>query len=246
LDPQEYEIMYQVELQHWWYLGMESITRAILNRWYTPGANLSILDAGCGTGAAMTTYLAEYGTVTGFDISEIGLAFSRLRKAQRLARASVTHLPFSSKNFELVTSFDVLYERGVSNDSASLDEFSRVLVKGGRVLLRLPAYDWLRGQHDVGIHTARRYTAGEVKDLLLKTGFSVEHLSYANTFLFPIALMKRVAENIWPPRIDQSDLTLNAGLFNRLLQNILSMEAPLVSRIGLPFGLSVIAVGRKG
>ncbi len=245
MDPQEYEIMYQVEDHHWWYLGMQSITRAILNRWYAPEENLAILDAGCGTGAAMTTYLAEYGTVTGFDISEIALKKCRLRKAQRLARASVSHLPFSSKSFDLVTSFDVLYERAVSNDVTSLIEFSRVLVKGGRVLLRLPAYNWLRGQHDKGIHTARRYTVGQVKSLLEGSGFFVEHLSYANTFLFPAALIKRLTERIWPPDVDRSDLMLNPGLFNRLLQNILSLEAPLVSHIGLPFGLSVIAVGRN-
>jgi SAM-dependent methyltransferase len=245
LDPQEYEIMYQVEEHYWWYLGMQSITRAILNRWYAPEENLSILDAGCGTGAAMTTYLTDYGTVTGFDISEIALEKCRLRKAQRLARASVTHLPFSSKSFDLVTSFDVLYERAVSNDATPLTEFSRVLVKGGRVLLRLPAYNWLRGQHDKGIHTARRYTAGQVRRLLQGNGFFVEHLSYANTFLFPFALTKRLTERIWPPDADKSDLTLNAGPLNHLLQNILSLEAPLVSHIGLPFGLSVIAVGRK-
>ena len=245
MDPQEYEIMYQVEGRHWWYLGMETITRAILNRWYTPGGDLSILDAGCGTGAALTTYLAEYGTVTGFDLSGIALAFCQRRKAARLAQASVTHLPFSSQSFDLLTSFDVLYERGVADDAASLAEFSRVLVRGGRALLRLPAYDWLRGQHDVGIHTARRYTAGEVKALLRKTGFSVAHLSYANTLMFPAALVKRMAERLWPPPVDQSDLTMDAGTFNQLLRNILSLEAPLVSHIGLPFGLSVIAVGEK-
>jgi SAM-dependent methyltransferase len=237
--------MYQVEDHYWWYLGMQSITRAILNRWYLLEKSLTILDAGCGTGAAMTGYLAEYGRVTGCDISEIALKKCRLRKAQRLARASVSQLPFSSKSFDLVTSFDVLYERAVSDDSTPLGEFARVLVKGGRVLLRLPAYDWLRGQHDIGIHTARRYTAGQVKSLLQGSGFLVEHLSYANTFLFPAALTKRLTERVWPPAVDRSDLTLNAGPFNRLLQNILSLEAPLVSRIGLPFGLSVIAVGRK-
>lgn len=245
MDPKEYEIMYGVEDRHWWYLGMETITRSILNRWYAPGANLSILDAGCGTGAAMTSYLAEYGTVTGIDLYAIALDFCKRRKAQRLAQASVTHLPFASESFDLVTSFDVLYERAVSDDATPLAEVSRVLVKGGRVLLRLPAYNWLRGQHDIGIHTARRYTAGEVKTLLRKTGLSVAHISYANTFMFPAALVKRMAERMWPPEVGQSDLAMEAGSFNRLLQNILSLEAPLVSHIGLPFGLSVIAVGEK-
>lgn len=245
MDPKEYEIMYQVEDNHWWYLGMEAITRAILNRWYQPEGKLAILDAGCGTGAALTNYLAEYGTVTGFDISALALSFCQRRNVSRLAQASVTNLPFSADSFDLITSFDVLYEQGVVDDRESVMEFSRVLVKGGRVLLRLPAYDWLRGQHDVGIHTAHRYTAGEVKKILQKAGFSIAHISYANTFMFPAALIKRMTERIWPPTLEQSDLTLNAGFFNSLLQTVLSLEAPLVSRIGLPFGLSVIAIGEK-
>jgi len=245
LDPKEYEIMYNVEDHHWWYRGMETITRSILNRWYSTGGNLSILDAGCGTGAALTSYLTDYGVVTGFDLSSIALDFCKQRQAPRLAQASITHLPFASAVFDLVTSFDVLYERGVDNDKASLAEIFRVLGKGGRVLLRLPAYDWLRGQHDVGIHTARRYTVGEVKRLLQATGFHPAHLSYANTLMFPAALVKRMTERIWPPRVDQSDLTVDAGALNRLMKSVLSLEAPLVSHIGLPFGLSVIAVGEK-
>lgn len=245
MDPQEYEIMYEVEQHYWWYRGMEAITRAILERWYLPGANLSILDAGCGTGAAMTSYLSEYGTVTGCDISEIALAFCQSRKARRLAQASVTHLPFGPKCFDLITSFDVLYEQGVTDDAASLSEFARVLVKGGRLLLRLPAYDWLRGQHDIGIHTARRYTASQVKKLLQAGGFSIEQVSYANTLLFPAALAKRMAERFWPPAVQKSDLTIDTGPLNRLLQHILSLEAPLVSYAGMPFGLSVVATGRK-
>lgn len=238
--------MYGVEDHHWWYRGMETITRSILNCWYAPNGSLTILDAGCGTGAALTSYLADYGRVTGFDLSSIALAFCQRRNAPRLVQASVTHLPFAAKTFDLITSFDVLYERGVSDDAESLSEFARVLVDGGRALLRLPAYDWLRGQHDVGIHTARRYTAGEVKQLLKRNGFSLERISYANTLMFPAALAKRMVERIWPPSASQSDLAMNTGVFNKILRNVLALEAPLVSGVGLPFGLSVIAVGRKG
>jgi ubiquinone/menaquinone biosynthesis C-methylase UbiE len=238
--------MYQIERHHWWYLGMEAITRAVLGRWYHPGTDLRILDAGCGTGAAMTTYLAEYGSVTGFDISGIALSYCRLRKAQSLARASVTHLPFASQSFDLVTCFDVLYEHAVSSDAAALKEFARLLARGGRLLLRLPAYDWLRGQHDEVVHTVRRYTVKRIANLLIKrSGLIVEHLSYANTFLFPFILVKRVAEHIWPPRVAHSDLTFRLGLFNSILRVVLKSEAPLVASTGLPFGLSVFAVGRR-
>jgi SAM-dependent methyltransferase len=245
MDPREYELMYLVEDRHWWYRGMETITRSLLKNRIHPNRRIDILDAGCGTGAAMTTYLAEYGDVTGVDFHPRALDFCLKRNARRLARASVLDLPFAPASFDLVASFDVLYERGVSSELTALREFARVLTNAGRVLLRLPAYDWLRGAHDRRVHTSRRYTKRSVKSLLEGSGFIVEHLSYANMFLFPLAAIKRLGERIFPPRETASDLSLEAGILNPVFRFILASEAPLVSRIGLPFGLSVVAVGRK-
>lgn len=244
MDLREYQLMYQVEDCHWWYMGMSTITRFLLDRW-TPAKNLSILDAGCGTGAAMTSYLSDYGTVTGIDLYAEALHFCRKRNAKRLARASVLDLPFASASFDLITSFDVLYERAVLDETTALQEFSRILAPNGHVLLRLPAYDWLRGKHDERVHTNRRYTTKQVARLLEKSGLTLRHFSYANTFLFPLAVVKRLSERFFPPEEDYSDLSLNAGMFNSVFKFILASEAPLVSKYGLPFGLSVIAVGQK-
>lgn len=245
MDPREYELMYRVEDQHWWYRGMESITRSLIERWVQPTSRLKILDAGCGTGAAMTTYLADYGEVTGVDLYPQALEFCRRRNASHLARASILDLPFASASFELVTSFDVLYERAVADDVTALREFARVLTTSGRILLRLPAYDWLRGRHDERVHTKRRYTTKQVRHLFEQAGLILDHVSYANTFLFPLAVMKRLSERLFPSRESESDLTVEAGGLNSVFKFILASEAPMIARSGLPFGLSVVAVGRK-
>jgi SAM-dependent methyltransferase len=237
--------MYNAESGHWWYRGMEVITRSLIERRIQPSHRLRILDAGCGTGAAMTTFLADFGEVTGVDLYPQALEFCRRRNASRLARASVLDLPFAAASFELVTSFDVLYERAVADDVTAVREFARVLTASGRVLLRLPAYDWLRGQHDERVHTERRYTKKRVRDLFAQAGFVLEHISHANTFLFPLAVMKRFAERFLPSKGNGSDLTLDTGMFNPLFRSILASEAPLIARSGLPFGLSVVAIGRK-
>jgi ubiquinone/menaquinone biosynthesis C-methylase UbiE len=193
----------------------------------------------------MSTYLSDYGKVTGIDISPIALEFCRKRSLTPLALGSVMEIPFQSDSFDLVTSFDVLYERAVMDDSTAISEFFRILRPGGLILLRLPAYDWLRGQHDVTIHTARRYRASQVAKLLKDNGFRLLHISYANTFLFPLAVVKRLLERIFSPAPASSDLSLNVGMFNGLLKQILSSEAFLVASVGMPFGLSVIALGQK-
>lgn len=224
---------------------MEAITRAMLTRWYGASSRLYILDAGCGTGSAMSTFLADYGRVTGIDIHPLALAYCRKRGLSRIACASVVDLPFASAQFDVVTSFDVLYEKAVASDLEALHEFVRVLIPGGRIFLRLPAYDWLRGQHDRTVHTHKRYTAKQVAHLLTESGLIVEHVSFANMFLFPFALWKRLGERIFPAQEGYSDLNLGVGSFNGILLKILAREAPLVAGSGLPFGLSVVAVGRK-
>lgn len=237
--------MYRVERSHWWYTGMESITRGVPQRWYRHGEGLRIPDAGCGTGAAMTRYLTDYGSVTGFDLSAPALHFSRLRHAERLVCASVLQMPFASDAFDLVTSFDVLYEAGVRSDALAVREMCRVLRPAGRLLLRLPAYEWLRSRHDKAVHTARRYTAGQVGRILHANGFIIEQLSHANMFLFPLALIVRIVGRIMPGGSHRSDLDMPPGMINAALRAVLSAEAPLVALSRLPFGLSVVAVGRK-
>ena len=152
-------------------------------------------------------------------------------------------LPFKTASLDLVTSFDVLYMKGI-DDEKSLGEFGRVLVLGGRVLLRLPAYDWLRGAHDRALETGRRYTIRDIRGIIEKTDLVIEHLSCANMWLFPLAVAKRWSERFLPSQ-GGSDLSIEWGFLNGLFKGILSSEASIISRYRLPFGLTVIAVARK-
>jgi SAM-dependent methyltransferase len=245
MDPSEYRTIYAVEDRHWWYAGMRRITLALLDEVYGGRDDLRILDAGSGTGAAMR-YLSRFGQVTGIDVSPLALDFCRARGLERLSQASVTALPFAAARFDLVTSFDVLYHRAVGDYRAALREFHRVLRPGGRVLLRLPAYDRLRGRHDAVIHTARRFTAGGLSESLRESGFAVERITYANTVLFPVALGKRLLEPLLPPGDPgRSDVTPNPPWLDGALSAVLGAEAVWLRRRDLPFGLTVVALGKK-
>lgn len=244
MDPSEYRTIYAVEDRHWWYVGMQRITTALVEAAYPGRTDLRILDAGCGTGAAMG-YLSRFGRVTGCDLSPLALGFCTARGLRRLGQASVTALPFAAGQFDLVTSFDVLYHRAVGDYRDALREFHRVLRPGGRVLLRLPAYDWLRGRHDAVIHTARRFTTAEVGAALGETNFAVERLTYANTLLFPPALVKRLLERVLPPGPPgRSDVAANPAWLDGALAAVLGAETVWLRRRDLPVGLTVVALGR--
>jgi SAM-dependent methyltransferase len=242
LDPGEYQVMYQVEDTMWWYRGMARITQAVLDRYYANESELRILDAGCGTCGAIA-YLTRYGKVTGIDFSPYALQYGRQRGKGALARGSVDVLPFAQSSFDLVTSFDVLCVNTVDDDRA-LREFGRVLVSGGRVVLRLPAYNWLHGAHDVAVNIAHRYTTHDIAARIRRVGLVVDHLSYANMWLFPLALAKRWGEQLLPEQ-QRSDLTLSFGPLDPVFAGVLASEAPLVAARGLPLGLTVVAVAHK-
>ena len=246
MEPSEYRAIYTVEDRHWWYVGMRAITEALVDTLYPGRTDLRILDAGCGTGAAVA-YLSRFGMVTGCDVSSLALEFCRARGLTSLGQASVTALPYAPATFDLVTSFDVLYHRAVGDTLNALREFRRVLRPGGRVLLRLPAYDRLRGRHDAVVHTARRFTTGALAGSLRETGFAIARLSYANTLLFPLAAAKRLLERRAPAHAPaHSDVTPNPAWLDAVLSRPLAIEAAWLRRRDLPFGLSVVALARRG
>jgi SAM-dependent methyltransferase len=242
MDRKEYEMMYLTEDIHWWYRGMARIARRLIEEFCWTGKRLRILDAGCGTGGNMEL-LSSFGQVFAFDLSPHALQFCQTRRMAVL-QASVMALPFEDRSFDLITSFDVLYFIGI-NDRVALEESARVLVPGGRMLIRVPAFDWLRGVHDVKVSTHHRYTLKELREKLIETGLKPEFINYANAFLFPLVFLKRLSEKWLPPQ-KGSDLSINLGSFSALLGCSLSFESRLITRLRFPFGTSLIAVGRKG
>lgn len=235
-------MMFVAKDSHWWFQGMSAISFKLINAFYRTGANLRILDAGCGTGSGIT-HLSAFGTVTGLDISAHAIRFCRSQYSVPSILAPVMELPFQNDSFDLVASYDVLYFKNI-DDRKALQESARVLMPGGRIIVRVPAFDWLRGIHDEKVSTRHRYSLQELSRKLQESGMYPEFISYVNCLLFPFILMKRRLEK-WLPSQDVSDLAIDLGPFNKILKLCLVLESRLLTRVTFPFGVSLIAVGRK-
>jgi SAM-dependent methyltransferase len=243
MEQAEYSVMAAVEDRHWWYGGMRAIAAALLDEVYGGRRDLRILDAGCGTGANVR-FLRRYGAVTGLDLAPEALALAGAQSPGVLARGSVLALPYRDAAFDLVTSFEVLYHRAVPDERAALGEAWRVLRPGGRLLIRLPAFELLRGRHDEAVHGRRRYTAGQVRALLEQSRFRVERTSYVNSILLPLPLAQRLVERVLPERdLDEhsSDLNMLPEPLNEIMRWPMAAEAAWLARgHSFPAGLSVI------
>src|SRR6266851_6129956 len=193
MEREQYSIMARREERHWWYAGMRRVALAVLEHALAGQTGLCILDAGCGTGGT-TVELQRFGRVVGVDLAWEALEPARRRGLSGLARASIERLPFGDASFDVATSFEVVYHLGVASDMSALIEIRRVLKPAGLFMLRVPAHDWLRGEHDRLVHTRHRYSRTEVSSKLADAGFVVEQLSWANTVLFLPAVAKRLFE----------------------------------------------------
>ena len=250
MNPAEYQAMYQVEDTLWWYQGMRRIATALIGDRLVPGTR--ILDAGCGTGGNLawfegaTSRNRQPGTGFGVDLSEDAMGFCQTRNLARIARASVCDLPFTSSSFDGVMSFDVIYHLGVSSDQAALREAARVLRPGGWALIRVPAFDALRSEHDEAVHTRERYLLASLKDRVASAGLVVERATYANTLLFPIAAISRVLRrSSHEPAETASDVRPASAAAQAVGSLALRLEALALNWASLPFGLSAIVLASR-
>lgn len=242
MEDSEYDNIAALEENHWWYRGMARLSDELVAR-EIKEKRLKILDAGCGTGG-MLRRLGRDRLSFGIDFSPLALAHTQRTTSAPLCRASITHLPFAPQSFNLITSFDVLYHQAVLNDELALQSFYRALPPQGWVLIRVPAFEALRGAHDLTVHTRHRYTAAELRQKLEHTGFKVKRLTYANFFLFlPIYCLRALQSS--QHKTESSDVELPQPLVNSLLEFILRVETWLIRFVNLPFGVSLFALAQK-
>ncbi len=245
MEPEEYDQLYEAELDHWRFRAMRRVLLEALRRERARrgGAPLRVLDAGCGCGGT-TLSLTALGTTVGVDAHPRALAFAARRGALQLVRASVGALPFPDASFDAAISADVLYHRAVSDDAAALREIGRVCRPGGPVLLWLPAYDWLRSAHDDAVHTVRRYDRRRVRALARSAGLEAEQVSGVQAPLLPLAIARRLLERRSSgPRVAR--LQRGPRPIGAALEAILAVEGAALGRISLPFGLSIFARLRR-
>ncbi len=253
MQPQEYISLYDLEDDFWWFAGMREITAALLDPICANAENERlVVDVGCGTGANLE-WLKRYTTasrIVGIDLMEDALSFCRRRGRENLIQASATDLPLADASVDLVTSFDVLAcPRGANADEVALDELYRVLRPGGIAFVRAAAYSWMRGEHDRATDSIRRFTLSGLREKMTHSGFEILRETYANSWLLPIAAIRRVVLD----RIglhhgsDVRPLPPGAQWLNRVLKNVLTSEARLLRNPSskLPAGLSAICIARK-
>jgi len=249
MNEHEYALMRRVEDSYWWYAILRESVAAEVKSHLAGRAAPRILDAGCGTGGMMAMLRREdlSWQVTGIDFSPEALEHTRERGFPDVILGSVNALPFPNDSFDVVISLDVLYFEGV-NDREALSEFHRVLKPGGLLVLNLPAFDLLRGEHDVAVRGVRRYTPFRVRRMLSQCNLEAMRVHCWNLWLFlPILCWRGISRmrHRSAPAQASSDLFMPPAFVNSVLTVLGRIDTAFCRAIRSPLGTSVHALARK-
>jgi SAM-dependent methyltransferase len=235
------------EARHFWFRGFRRFVTPLLETATRGLSAVRLLDCGCGTGANLEM-LGRYGKAFGFDLTAAGLELGRAAGRTRLARATVTAVPFPAGAFDVVTSFDVLYALEGDVLRAAVAEMFRVARPGGFLIVNVAAMNCLRGDHSILGGEVQRFSRASLRKVLTDAGFDILRLTHTNASLFvPMFLVRAVQRwrGLKSEAAARQDITVPPAPVNGLLTAVLYAEGWWLQRFDASFGSSLLCLARK-
>lgn len=240
MSPDAYLEMSETEDRHWWFRGRRQILSTLVKSLGLP-PQARILEVGSGTGGNLRM-LSRFGVVSAMemDASARQIAHRKLGDSFDVrAGHCPAEIPFRGERFDLICMFDVLEH--IDEDTQTLRALGSLLAPGGRLLVTVPAYQWLWSAHDEFLHHKRRYTAARLRRVADNAGLAVRRLSYFNTLLFPLAAIARLKDRLLGSG-KATGTDVPSGPVNSALERIFGLERHLLASASLPFGVSLMVV----
>ena len=234
-----------LEGEHWWFRGRRLILRDLLARLEWPHQP-RILEIGVGPGYNLLEIYPADARLEGVEPDQGLATFAAKRSPAPVFQARVDQLPseIQDESYDGITMFDVLEH--IQDDTDALQIVHRKLRPGGRLVMSAPAYNWLWGQQDIANQHCRRYTLRNLREKLQAANFTIERMTYFNTFLFPpIAAVRLAAHLIRRQPAVEGDFAYVRRSSNAALFSLFAAERIFLRFLDFPFGVSVFAASRK-
>ena len=243
MSPEAYLEMEKLEKTHWWYHGRREIIKEQISLLCLP-ENASILEIGCGTGGNLKM-LSTYGQVSAIEINDLArkVAIKNNKNIADIQPGSApNNIPFKNVKFDLICILDVLEH--IEDELSTLNALKKILAPNGKIILTVPAYQWLWSTHDEYHHHYRRYSKKNILRIANELDLYIDKISFFNTILFPIAagvrLLTKAIKNKNHPQT-----THPSRFINLILIKIFSSESKTLKISSFSFGLSLIAILTK-
>jgi SAM-dependent methyltransferase len=235
VEIQTIEAMIAAEDSHPWYRSrLFFVNQALIGM---DPQTTKILDFGCGSGAALELCVASgFENVLGLDTSDLCVRSTQLRGIN--VKKIGADLPILDSTYDLILCLDVLEH--IEKDLDYLNHFREHLNIGGKILITVPAHQFLWSQHDENNHHFRRYNKKTLKKLIFDAQLEIKYERYWNSILFPFFVVQRSLSRL---KINETrdEFSLPPKFLRQILYFMLMMEGRSVL-LGKLIGVSIVAV----
>ena len=223
--------------KHWWFQARKKIIEQIISD-INLKKKINILDFGAGSGVNLDM-LRKHGLV---DIHEQNkYARTAIKKKQIEIKNLYSTLKIKKNFYDLILMADVIEH--VKQPKQLLKNLKKFLKEDGRILVTVPAYQFLFSKKDKVLGHYRRYDKKRLKKEL--KGFKIENISYFNTFLcIPIVIMTLLNKLLKRDYIEKVETTPNF-ILNKLCYAIFVTEKYFIKYFNLPFGISIYVLAKN-
>lgn len=231
----------EIETIHWWWEGRRQLLRLLLR----DEKPVKILDVGCGTGETITFLktLFPKSKMYGVDTSSTAIKFSKARGHKNIFKSTAAHMPFKKDSFDIILFLDVLEH--IKDDRGVILEATRVLKKGGCIIITSPGLSFIWSAHDIDQGHKRRYTRHEIKRLAKSANLKTEFICYFNFILSLPIIIIRLLSRLKPFRsLASYDRGINFDIakitpLNNLMKHLFVQEVKALRYVRYPFGISI-------
>lgn len=231
---------------HFWYVYRNQvIMSAILKYFKIFNRDIHIIELGAGQGN-VCGYLKQQGfKVDAADMYDSALITLR-DKADYAFKFNIIRdvVPDKLKGkYDLVVLADLIEH--LEDPMSALKRAGAFLRKDGYILVTVPAMRILWAKYDENGGHKKRYMRKSLSQELTLSGYQIVELNYFMLIPAIIIFFERKLRSIIKKE-DAVNSELSRSInFNKIMHKILKIERFLAKYISLPFGSSLIAIGRR-
>jgi SAM-dependent methyltransferase len=233
-----FDRMAELDQVHWWYVARRRILADLIRREANLPEDARILEIGCGTGHNFGM-LGQFGRLEALEVDDEARALAASRLGREIGAAPLPELTgVPDGAYHLIALLDVLEH--VDGRPESLKSIAAKLAPGGRILVTVPAYQWMWSAHDRAHHHKLRYSKKGLRRDAEAAGLKVTKIGYFNSLLFPLAAAVRIVGKALGK--SSSDDKLPPRPLNALFEKVFAFERHMIGRVPFPAGVSIFAL----
>ncbi len=239
MDLKEEEILGDKIHDHWYYVSKGKAMRAFLDDFKAD----EVLDVGAGSGI-FSRQLLDHNICQSAVCVDPGYAEETQEDHNGKSIKFVKSIDKTTQKLALM--MDVLEH--VPDDVALLKEYADTMPVGGKVLITVPAFQFMWSGHDVFLEHYRRYTIDMMENTIKGAGLTPVKSRYFFGSLFPAVAAIRLTKKALVEKgaLDaKSELKLYPDWLNNALIGVHNIERNTLFKFNKLCGLSVFCLCEK-